>query len=292
MFRRLFGRDTAQWLPIARAGDKSARIELGGGSGLCSQIVNVFLAAMYAEAHGYQAYLDESVALMRHRTWPSFWKRYFMPVGVDRPLPDPINLFFTPPTLEFSNQPTINIPSLSLVGDALTVKQTLYNRYIRLQPAVAATINKRIRRLKLEDGYISCKFRRGDKYIAEAHPPVGLDQYLEALDPLMSDGTCLYAASDDYRCVDELREARPHWNIKSQPSKPTGFQSHEVKTWKPKYLHEHVMDALTEIQIMADSRIHVGLLGSNVCHVVAYMRLGKDNSTFISLDYPFPQAVN
>jgi hypothetical protein len=145
----------------------------------------------------------------------------------------------------------------------------------------------------LPAGYISCKFRRGDKYVDEpGHPHVSLDKYLEALDPLMADATCLYAASDDYRCVDELRAARPNWNVSCQPSRPTGFHSNQVGSWSSKYLHEHVMDALTELQVMAASKIHVGLLGSNLCHVVAYMRLFKPNSTFISLDYPFPQAVN
>jgi hypothetical protein len=292
MFEKMFRRDIGQWPPIASAGDKSAHIVLGGGSGLCSQIVNVFLALIYAEAHGYQVYLDESVALMRHHTWPSFWNRYFMPVGVNHPLPDPIDLFFAPATLQFSSQPTISIPSHNLVGDRLTIKQILYNRYIRFQPKVVAAIDRRIRRLKLPAGYVSCKFRRGDKYIDEGHPQVSLDKYLESLDPLMSNEMCLYAASDDYRCVDELREARPHWNIRCQPSKPTGFHARQVGSWPPKYLHEHVMDALTELQIMAASKIHVGLLGSNVCHVVAYMRLFRNNSTFISLDYPFPQAVN
>lgn len=293
MLAGLFRRHIDPWQRLASTGDKSARITLGGGSGLCSQIVNVFLALMYAEAHGYRAYLDESVALMRHQTWPSFWNRYFMPVGVDQPLADPIELFWTHPTLEFSNLPTISIPSLNLTGDRLTIKQVLYDRYIRFQPKVAAAIDRRIRRLKLPAGYISCKFRRGDKYINEpGHPKVDLDKYLESLDPLMSGETCLYAASDDYRCVDELREARPRWDIRSQPSKPSGFHAGQVQTWTPKYLHEHVMDGLTEVQIMAASSIHVGLLGSNVCHVVAYMRLFRPNSTFISLDYPFPQAVN
>jgi hypothetical protein len=293
MFSKLLGRDKDQWLPIASTGDKSARIVLGGGSGLCSQIVNTFLALMYAEAHGYRAYLDESVALMRHHTWPSFWNRFFMPVGVDHPLPDPTDLFWVQPTLQFSNQPIISIPSINLVGDRLTVKQILYNRYIRYQPKVAAAVNRRIRRLRLPAGYLSCKFRRGDKYVDEpGHPQAGLDKYLEVLEPLMSNGMCLYAASDDYRCVDELKEARPGWDIRCQPSKPAGFHAREVGTWSAEYLHEHVMDALTELQIMAASRIHVGLLGSNVCHVVAYMRMFKPNSTFISLDYPFPQAVN
>jgi hypothetical protein len=292
MFRTLFARDTRQWLPLASTGDKSAHIVLGGGSGLCSQIVNVFLAAMYAEAHGYQVYLDESGALMRYRKWPSFWNRYFMPVGVDHPFPDPIDLFFSEAALQFASQSTISIPSHNLTGDRLTIKQVLYDRYIRFRPPVAAAIDRRIRRLKLPAGYISCKFRRGDKYIDEGHPQVGLDKYLEALDPLMTNDMCLYAASDDYRCVDELREARPHWDIRCQPSNPTGFHAKQVGSWSAKYFHQHVMDGLTELQIMAASRIHVGLLGSNVCHVVAYMRLFKASSTFISLDYPFPQAVN
>lgn len=292
MFVRIFRWGIGRWLPIASAGDKSAHIILGYGSGLCSQIVNVFLAAIYAEAHGYKVYLDESVALMRHQTWPSFWKRYFMPVGVRHPLPDPIDLFYAPATLQFASQPTISIPSLNLAGDKLAVKQILYKRYIRFQPKVAAAIDKRIRRLKLPAAYVSCKFRRGDKYIEEVHPPVSLDNYLEALDPLMSKGMCLYAASDDHRCVDELRAARPHWDIRCQPSQPTGFEWKTVGSWSSEYLHEHVMDCLTELQIMAASKVHVGLLGSNVCHVVAYMRLFKPDSTFISLDYPFPQAVN
>lgn len=292
IFRISFDRDIDHWLPIASTGDKSAHIILGCGSGLCSQIVNVFLAAMYAEAHGYRAYLDECVALMRHRTWPSFWNRYFMPVGVTHPLPDPIDLFYAPVTRQFSNQPIISIPSHDLVGDKLAVKQILYSQYIRFRPKIAAAIDKRIRRLKLPAEYVSCKFRRGDKYIEEVHPHVSLDMYLQSLDPLMSNEMCLYAASDDYRCVEELRNARPHWDIRCQPSKPTGFEWRKVESWSSEYLDEHVMDCLTELKIMADSKVHVGLLGSNVCHVVAYMRLGKDNSTFISLDYPFPEGVN
>lgn len=293
MFTTLFRRHGDPWQPIASTGDKPARIVLGGGSGLCSQIVNVFLALMYAEAHGYRAYLDESAALMRHLKWPSFWNRYLLPVGVAGPLPDPVDLFFTHETLQFSNQPTISIPSLNLIGDRLTVKQVLYDRYIRFQPTVAAAIARRIRRLALPTGYLSCKFRRGDKYVDEpGHPKVTLENYLAVLDPLMTNGACLYAASDDYRCVDELRAARPDWDIRSQPSKPTGFHANQVRSWSPAQHHEHIMDGLTEVRIMAASRVHVGLLSSNLCHVVAYMRLFRPNATFISLDYPFPQSVN
>ena len=154
----------------------------------------------------------------------------------------------------------------------------------RFSPDILERVMSRVQALGLMDSrYLSLHIRRGDKILE--NPRIESAKFLDCIETLAVEYDAVFVASDDFRAVEEIRTARPGWDVKTLvlPSKTGHDQPTFNKLSKQEKLEETLL-LLTEVYLHCHANYFLGSISSNVSRFIALNR--ADSKSTISMDHP------
>ncbi|GEM_PF-2503997 len=154
----------------------------------------------------------------------------------------------------------------------------------RFSPKIMERVMTRVKSLDLMDRrYLSVHIRRGDKILE--NPRIESAKFIDCIEALGIEYDAIFVASDDFRAVEEIRRARPDWDVKTLvlPSKTGHDQPTFNKLSKQEKLEETLL-LLTEVYLHCQADYFLGSISSNVSRFIALNR--ADGKSTISMDHP------
>ena len=172
---------------------------------------------------------------------------------------------------DFENK-TFYIPELNIDGDCHHACQILLENIWRIKPEVQQFIDQQIAALGLGDRpYASLFIRRGDKLIEADY--VDAREYVHRIRKFNPDIATVFIGTDDYRCVEELRQTCPTWDIFTlcDPQKRGHYQA-EFNRQSPIEKRNEMIRLLTIITILTDSQFFVSTFSSNFARLIGLLK--------------------
>ena len=264
------------------------RIQLLPGSGACSSLLGVLASVMYAQKRERAYFLDESETRLKG-SHPSWYLRYFQPIGSSEPLSPfedmPIS---SKEVRKFAGMPQLTIGSETMWR--VNMKRTFLRRYWQFLPSVRQEVCGNVRQLGLPQRFFSIMVRRGDKITVENRSAVPLEHYIDTLQSFqgISDIRDVFVGTDDCSVLEELRGMAPSLTFHDfcYIQNAHGW---DLKKDVTHDLDSHFLKFFAELTVMSASDIFIGDRASNVFNWVLYMRRSDSrNATVFNVrDYPY-----
>lgn len=126
--------------------------------------------------------------------------------------------------------------------------------------------------------YVGVHIRRGDKINEVSYRPIS--EYVRVLRTVLKPGEHVFVASDDTRMVAQFRRLLAPdgvnvFTVKGVTRKEGHLQSRHNKQWlKGRYMD--VLELVTEIELLKDSRMFIGTFSSNLARLIYDLRKDAD----------------
>lgn len=289
--------------------------------GLYSELVNLALAKVFADNHGYRLlvnsrhwnskiknglsdwfipYFDENINIMSYqyriysdeKPWigkiyynPSafweYWRMWFY---------NKLYKITNPTTLlskeTFKKMHDTNFLSQYSQMGLLEVLSNAFKEFYRYNTFTQKYISDSKLNLKIPDNYISVHIRRGDKIVTGEMEDIDLNLYVDAIRDAIHISRNIFIATDDTSVITYMLNKLHGDNVNIFYNKNNKLNGFDEKTYNLKNnfsKKDEVLNMLFDMDMMIHSQFFIGTFSSNVgCVVAMYLGLDKCHSIDMS----------